>query len=556
MIQPMQDVIGSLARSLAAATVALRNGAIRRGTLAFLAYNTVEMASWTAILVYAYSATGPASVGIVAVVQLVPSAVIAPLLASVGDRYPRAHVLLGWFVAQGVALAAIGIAILADAPPVAVYFLSLLSTVALTQTRPIYSSLLPELARTPSELTAANALSAIAVGLGGFVGPIITGLVLAYGNPAYTFLAAAAITLGGGALLVGIRGHAGAPGRPERDDGDAASALRPADLVAGLREVVRDADLAVVMALLTAQLVIFGGMEVFLVLLAIDLLGIGESGAGYLIGVLGLGAIVGGVASFALVGRRRLAPWLGIAAVVIGLPIALIGVAPAARTAALLLVVCGIGFAILEVAGQTLLQRITPDAVRARVFGILEGLMLIGEAVGSLIVPVIALAIGLEGTAIALGLLLPAVAAVAMLRFARIDARVTIPDAELHALRAVPMFPPLGAAALEGLARHLVRMPVTAGLTVIREGDAGDRWYLVDGGRFGITRGGAHLTVVGPGEDFGEIALLRNVPRTATVTALEDGVLWALDREQFIAAVAGSPQALFEAERIATVRLP
>ena len=215
------------------------------------------------------------------------------------------------------------------------------------------------------------------------------------------------------------------------------------------------------MALLTAQLVIFGGLEVLLVLLAIDLLGIGESGAGYLIGALGLGAIIGGAAAFGLVGRRRLAPWLGIAAVVIGLPIALIGVAPATRSAALLLAVCGIGFAILEVAGQTLLQRITPDAVRARVFGILEGLMLIGEAVGSLIVPPIALAIGLQGTAVALGLLLPVVAGLAVFRFARIDARVAIPEAELRALRRVPMFAPLGAAALETLARHLVPVPVT-----------------------------------------------------------------------------------------------
>ncbi len=542
----------------------MRNGRIRRAVLAFLAFNTVEMATWTTILVYAYAATGPASVGLVAVAQLLPSAVAAPVLAGIGDRFPRAQVLLGWFVVQALAILAVAAAIFLDGSPILVYVLSGVATVTLTQTRPIVSSLLPELADTPDELTAGNALCSMSTGLGGFIGPLAVGVILAVADPGAAFLAAGLTLFAGAGLLVGLRPHPVDEmpfSRARTREGVGEPVViepvviepvgpDPRAILGGLREVARDPDLLVVMALLAGQLVIFGGLEVLLVLLAIDLLGIGESGAGYLIGALGLGAILGGAAAFALVGRRRLTPWLGVAAVIVGLPVALIGVAPGAGSAAILLVVSGIGFAILEVAGQTLLQRITPDAVRARVFGILEGLLLVGEALGSAIVPPIALVLGLQNTAIALGLLLPLLATLAVVRFGRIDARVAIPTAELRALARVQMLRPLGPAALESLARHLVRVAVPAGTAVIREGDPGDRWYLVRDGRFTVTQAGHRLRELGTGDAFGEIALLRNIPRTATVEATTDGMLWALNRHEFLAGVTGSPAALVEAERV------
>ena len=544
-----------LLRSLSATGVALRNGAIRRATLGFLAYNAVEMAVWTAILVYAYAATGPASVGIVAVTQLVPSAILAPFLANIGDRYPRARVLVAWFLVQALVIAAVGVVIQAGVAPVIVYAVSALATVTLTQTRPILASLLPELARTPDELTAANALGAIMVGLGGFMGPLAVGILLVVATPAVVFLASAFALLLGCALLVGLHGHPDAAVAHLDDADDVPAELDPRGLLAGLRAVASDADLAIVIALMTGQFLIFGGMEVLLVLIAIDLLGLGESGAGFLLSAVGLGAILGGGAAFALVGRRRLAPFLGVAAVIIGLPIALVGVAPGGRSAAILLVIAGIGFAVLETTGQTLLQRITPDVIRARVFGVLEGLLLVGEAAGSLLVAPIALAIGLERTSIVLGLLLPVIAAIAVSRFARIDRRVFMPEAELHALRHVSMLAPLGPAALESVARHLVHRSVVAGEIVIREGDPGDRWYLVDQGRFLVTRDGVHRNELTHGDGFGEIALLRAVPRTASVSAAVDGSLWYLERDQFLAAVTGSPQALLEAELVAAERI-
>ena len=550
----MRDVLDSVLRSVTVSASAMRNGSIRRAMVAYLAFNMVEMASWTTILVYAYGATGPASVGLVAILQLLPSAVAAPVLANIGDRFPRATVLLGWFLVQAALLAATGVAILVGAPPLVVYLVSALASIALTQTRPILASLLPELSRTPEELTAANAWSTIFIGIGGFLGPVGAAILLAVADAEVTFLVAGGVLAAAGVLLVGLRSPVEAPVGHAGDDTDAETE-GGFSLLAGLREVVRDRDLFVVTALLTGEYVIYGGLEILLVLLAIELLGIGESGAAALVGAVGLGGIIGGAASFALVGRRRLAPWLGVAAVVIGLPVALMGVDPAPRTAALLVVVSGIGFAIIDTAGQTLLQRITPDAVRARVFGVLEGLLLVGEAVGSLIVPPIALAIGIQGAAIAMGLLLPLLAALAVGRFASIDARVKLPEMELRALRGVAMLAPLGPAAIETLARHLVRMPVAIGTVVIREGDAGDRWYLVERGAFDVSVAGEPRPSLGPGDAFGEIALLRDVPRTATVTAATDGSVWALERDEFLAGVTGSPIALREAERVATARL-
>jgi MFS family permease len=550
----MRDRIAGLIASSTVALSVLRNGAVRRLMLAFFAYNMVELGAWTTILVYAYVATGPASVGVVAVVQLLPSALLAPLLAGFGDRFPRASVLAAWYAIQAVAVGGTGLAILAGLPPIAVYAVSTLATIAITQTRPLQAAILPEVVDSPGELTAANALASVGEGVGAFAGPLAVGLLLTVTTIGVTFLAGGLLLLSVTLLIAGLRGHAGGATAGAPDPGDEPE-LAPSSILAGIRAVTRDPDLLVVMALLTGRLMIFGGLEVLLVLLAIDLLGMGEPGAGFLTGAMGIGLIAGGGGAFALAGRRRLAPWLGVGAVVVGVPIALVGFAPGSGSAALLLGVVGVGLALLDVAGQTLLQRITPDAVRARVFGALEGLLLLGEALGSVVVGPIALVIGLRGAAIVLGLALPVLAGLAVLRFTRIDARSVVPVAELAALRRVPIFAPVGGAELEALARHLVAVPFVPGQVMIREGDPGDRWYLVHRGRLRVTAAGRELRELGPGDGFGEIALLHDRPRTATVEAIEAGSAWALQREEFLAVVVRTPASLAEAERVAAARL-
>lgn len=568
--------LASLRAAIAAWTPALRRPAIRRVILAFFLYNAVEVGTWTAVLVYAYGATGPASVGLVSLGQLLPSALIAPLLASRFDRLGRLVALRLWYVIMAACVSLAGVSILLGAPPLVVYALAALATLAMTQARPGQSALLPDLARTPVELTGANALASVGEGIGAFSGPLVAGFVLHAAGPAEVYLIGAAALVTSAVLTLAVRYEASESAAPAPSIATAALATHAATfaathtthaprpsptpgadggIVAGLREIAHDRDLAIVMVLLTARMAIFGGLEVLVVLLAIDLLGMGEGGAGFLFSAVGVGTIVGGAFSFALAGRPRLTPWIAVGALVVGLPLAAVGILPSISGAVVLLGLGGIGLAVTDVAGQTLLQRIAPDHLRSSVFGLLEGMLLFGEGFGSILVVPVALALGLEAAAITLGFLLPLAAALGALRFARIDRRARVPGHELGLLRRMPLFAPVAPPALEAAARHLIRIVVPAGRAVITQGEAGDRWYLIDTGRFAVAVDGRVVRELGAGDGFGEIALLQDVPRTATVTALDDAVLWALDREEFLAAVTGSGAAYAEARRIASERL-
>jgi len=562
ILRDMPQLVGRIGASLNAFGRITRNGALLRATVAFAIFNAVEIGEWTAILVYAYAATGPESVGVVAVLQLVPAALLAPLLSGVGDHYRRDRALTGTYLAQVVLIGATGLAILASAQVAVVYALAILVSISQSVPRPVQAALLPALASTPDELTASNALSSVAEGVGALAGPFAVGIVLALASVGVAFMVMAAglvvavlLVLRLGAQVPALDAVGpdaeGAIGTDPADDSDGHSAA----LLAGLRAVAVDRDLLLVMALLAGRLLVYGGLEVLLVLTAIEVLGTGQSGAGFLGSAFGAGIVVGGASTIALAGHRSLAPWLGVGALVVGMQLLLVGAFPAPGSALVLLALGGVGMALIDVVGQTLLQRIAPDAIRARVFGVLEGLLLAAEALGSFLVAPAVLLFGVRGALVVFGAALPVVALVAAPRFGRLDGRVVIPVREIALLRQVSMFVPVSAAVIESAARRLVRLELPAGAAVIREGEAGDRFYVVASGSLRVTRGGAVLREMGPGDSFGEIALLRDVPRTATVVAISEVELYALDREQFLAAVTGQPRAIAEALRVASARL-
>jgi MFS family permease len=283
--------------------------------------------------------------------------------------------------------------------------------------------------------------------------------------------------------------------------------------------------------------VVRGSLNVLIVVAAIELLGMGNAGVGYLTAALGVGGIAGGMVAMSLVARRRLALPFAAGLVLWGVPIALLAAWRTPVAALLLLVIPGLGNAILDVSGYTILQRITPDRMLGRALGVLEMVVMAGVGIGSMVGAALVEAFGIRSAMVVTGALLPILALLARRRLRAIDDESVVPECELDVLRGVTIFHGLPPITLEHLASSLVPINVPAGQRVFRKGDAGDRFYVVRSGRARVAATRKTAAVLGPGEYFGEIALLRDVPRTATVTAKEPLELYALQRDEFLAAV-------------------
>ncbi|HEV7605268.1 MAG TPA: MFS transporter [Candidatus Limnocylindrales bacterium] len=541
-----------LRMSLGVVRAILHSPALRRVEIAFLLFSAVEYGTWIAILLYAYAATGPASVGIVALVQLLPAAVVAPLAASLADRFPRDRILFAGYVVQAVAFGATALAMAAGAPPVIVYACATMATSSLTVTRPTQGALLPSISRTPEELTAANGLSGTVEGMGLLLGPLAAAAILAFTSEGAVFGAAAIVALVAAALVMRLPRTAPTPA-PRPDEGP-----EPGDaegLLAGIRAVARAGDTRLLVGILALRMLTSGAMDVLFVLLALEAFHIGESGAGLLNAALGLGTIIGGALTFSLVGRQRLAPFLAAAAAVWGATLAIIGTSALVWLALPLIVVGGVGVAACDMIGRTILQRVTPDRMLARVLGTLEGVGLASLAVGAILVPVVAAVIGVQATLIVVGLLLPVGVGIGWLRLTTMDRTTLLPTRALQLLRAVPLFAPLYPPQLENVARRARWITIEPGAVIIRQGETGDAYYVLESGELEVSQGGKLLrTTMDWGYGFGEIALLRDVPRTATVRALAPSVLLTLGRADFLEAVTGHPQAQATATRIAAER--
>ena len=516
----------------------MRNRELRRLLLAFVCFNAAEWGVWIAMLVYAYEHGGATTAGIVAVVQLVPAALVAPLTGSLGDRRRPARVLAGGYVAQALAMGATAALLLAHGPPVAAYALAAVAAMAVTVTRPAQAALLPALAATPEELTAANVAAGWIESVSVLGAPALAGLVLGLGGAGAVFAIMAGVALLAAVLVLPVHG----PG-PAIAGGEAAVALRAAIAEPGPRALVW---------LLTVEAVAIGALDVLCVVLAVGILHHGGSSAGYLNAAFGAGGVVGIGVTAALVGRQRLAPALLAGLLAWAVALALIAVRP--PLGFLFLVAAGVGRTVVDVGGRTLLQRIArPDAL-ARVFGLLEAASMAGLAAGSIAASAFVAVAGGRGAFVCVAILLPASALLVLRRVLAADSAV-LPVVEIARLRTSAIFSALGPPAVEGVARALAHVDVAAGAVVMREHEPGDRFYIVADGELDVSVAGEHVATLARGDCFGEIALLRDIPRTATVTARTDARLDALDKETFIAAVMGHAPSKRAAESLVEGRL-
>jgi MFS family permease len=525
--------------------VIVRNRELRRLELAFAGFNSAEWAVWVALLVYAYGRGGTTTVAIVAVVQLLPAALFAPVGAVLGDRHRAGRVLLGSYVAQAFSMAAVAAVLLGGGDAVFVYASAIVSSVAVTVSRPAMSALTPSVARTPDELTATNAASSWVESVSVLVAPALAGVLLAVSGPGLVFAVMAGVMVIAALLVLPVPGPPPAGGYEET--------VRIA--LSGAFRVLRDVRAARLLTIvLCADFVALGALDVLYPELAIGVLGLGESWAGYLNAAFGAGATLAVVVTAGLVGRPRLVP-----AMLAGLSIYLVAFValaayPTATTALLLLALGGAGRVVLDVCARTLMQRAVPAHTLSRVFGLLEGVAMLGLAVGSLLVAALVALGGASLALVGIGLLLPLAVAVGGRSFLRIDREADVPVVEIGLLRGLPLFAPLGPVPLEHLARCLVPVEVPAGSDVIRQGEVGDRFYAIADGEIEVVRDGATVATLRRGDGFGEIALLHDVARTATCTAVVPTRLFALEKADFLEAVTGHPQAAAEAERLVSER--
>jgi MFS family permease len=539
-----------LRESIAAFRGNFGNPGLRRIQLAGIGSVMGLWAYSIALAVYAYESGGAKAVGIVTLVRAIPAAISAPFTSTLADRLPRVPFLVATSLGRAAAIGAAGLVAMTDGSAWLVYTLAAVASILGTAFLPAESALLPDLARTPEELTAANIVRSTTESVGSFAGPAIGGGLLAFWSPGAVMLATAAAFLWGAILVALIRAPARA--REAEEAPVAGGFLREA--VAGFEAIGRDRKLRVVVGLYSAQTLLAGALGVLVVVTALELLGRAESSVGLLNAACGVGGVAGSVAAFALIGRKRLATDFGVGIVLWGAPLMAIGVWPHTWVALVALAVLGFGNTLVDVAGLTLLQRTARPEVIGRVFGVLEMILVATIGLGAALAPVLVHVVGIRWALVVTGALLPAVAALTWPRLVAIDAAVRAP-AELALLARNPIFSPLIAPALERLASQLELHEAAPGTAVIRQGDPGDRFYLVETGRLAVTVDGAAVGEIGPGGSFGEIALIRDVPRTATVTARDDVRLWALGREEFLDAVTGHPPSARAADAVVGAQL-
>jgi MFS family permease len=560
---PSTTTAGASSRALAALRAVLGNPGIRRIELAWTCGIAGDTALLVALLVVAFEAGGALAVGLVAVARTAPAIVTGPLAGLLAGRSHPTRLLRLVHLGRAAASAGLTAWIAAGWPFAGLLVLVVLASIAGSLVRPLTITSLPSLARDPGELVAGNVVMSTGEGVGAFLGPVAAGLIVAAAGPApAAALASLTFAVGAAAMLAArASGDAAAEVAADRRSGEVASgaatgawdALRDS-LVAGPAALRRAPGAAAIIVDFNGQTVVRYLSTTLAVVLSFELLGLGEPGVGLLAAAFGLGNLAGALGAVGLAGRRRLGPIFALALVAWGLPYAVIGAAPLLLVAVAGYVISGLGNGVLDVAGFTLVQRSVPNAARVPVFGLLEATIGVSAAIGGLIAPLLIEAFGTRGALGITGAILPILAVATWPQVDRVDDEARIPDEEIGLIRGIPLFASLPMTALERLATALRPMNRAAGETIFLEGDPGDVYVIIAEGDVEVSQGGRVINRLGGGEGIGEIALVKSVPRTATVRALTTTRGYELSGPDFQAAIAG-PSSAAAARLVAEERL-
>ena len=543
-----------------------RNPGLRKINLALAGSMIGDWAYGTAILIWAYDIGGARAVGIWYTVRLVLITIVTPFASTIVDRLPRKMVMISADLIRAVLCFAVAGLIWVDGPVWLVFVLATLAPLIGAPFRPAVAALMPKLVKTPDELTAANGTASTIESLAFFVGPAIAAiLVSAIGIPVVVVFNA--LTFLWSALLVSrIRVPSEEPARAaestEASDTEAADEVADAESqgffmesMEGFKAIWRDRDLRLVSGVYSAQTIVAGASAVFGIEMAVQMTDFGAAGVGYIDSAFGVGALVGGLVAVGRSSAGKLGTDFGLGVIFWALPLLLAAIWPQMWAAFLAVFILGMANPVVDVNASTILQRKTDDEVMGRVFGALDTALIGSMALGSALMPIMIHFWGLQWSLAILAIAVSASVVPAFGRLTAMNETLREPDG-LVLLRQVPLFAPLELKSLERVAQQLVRIEVPAGDVLIREGDEGDRFYVIESGQMTASFEGAVLRQMGPGDPFGEIALLRDVPRTATVTADEPTVVLALERADFLDAVTGNSEVNNRADDMISKRIP
>jgi MFS family permease len=515
-----------------------------------LTWAAVTMVRWSlAILVglYAYSAAGAAAVGWAATVRLIAGAVATPLLASQADRRSRRGIVVLCLIVQvALAVATASLVAVSAALPWVLVTTSAYGVADAAQ-KPTQAALMLEYARTPAELATANALWGMLDNASFVIGSVVVAVAVDLSGLATAYWVCVVPLAAGVLLALSL-----ARDEPRTPIGVTDGGL--GEILDGVRAASAQPQLRLAILLRSATMFVEAAVDVLLVVASITLLGLGQQGPGWLSSAWGVGAVVGGWVVVTFV-RRRLAIGVASGLLFAGLPLVVIGTWPGIPTAVVAMLVMGTGFGLLEAALLTVTQRLVPADLAGRVYGAEELLAMVAMMVGSLATSALVAGFGARGALVAVGAILPGIAALCAVSLRRLSSEEPADERTYALLRAVPSFAPLPVATLESLALRSRRTAVRAGVEVIRQGDVGDAFHVIESGEVEVLENGERRRTQRAGDHFGEIALLRNTPRTATVRTSTPVTLVSLGREEFLAAVSAAPRVKHELEHVVRARL-
>ena len=497
--------------------------------------------------VLAYDAAGSKGVAILVGAQMLPAAFLAPLVSAASRKVPRERLVLA---IDGIrTLVAVTAAALAAAhvPHALLLVLAAIAMTATVVSNPARRSLVPLLVSTPAELTAAGVVSSVVQATALTVGPVIAAL-LYLTTQTWVVLSAAAVLLSAVVVIEAfLPSTSGVAIEPRAERG-------LLGLSEGFAAVRANAQLKLAAAMFAAKNLARGALNVLVVVIPLELLGLTPSAVGWLSAMIGVGGVVGGIAATTLVGRTRLAGPMAFGLAVWALPLLALGLQPGFVLALAGLAVLGGGNSVTDVAGYTLIARSARDDLLTRVLGFHEGIRALAITAGSAITAIVIALGGVRTSLAAVGVTLGVVAALAAARRS-VELPSKVRPEDLRLLRHNPLFGWLPPVALERVAFTVTEMAVPAGGVLLRQGEEGDRAYVVVEGELAAEKDGAEVGRIGPGGVAGEIALLRAAPRMATVKAVTPVRLLVIDRDEFLAAATGGAAAREASDELVETRL-